>query len=126
MNVLLWILQVALALQTFAGGAYKLFQFDQIAKVPAMGALPRGGWGAVGVFEVLCAVLLVVPAATKRMPVLTAHAAAALALESLALAVLYAQYSLELTATNPMVWVLGGGLLAAFVAYGRYRLRPLG
>ena len=65
-------------------------------------------------------------AAKSENPKLTVFAAAALALESLALAVLYAQYSLELTATNPMVWVLGGGLLAAFVAYGRYRLRPLG
>ena len=89
-----------------------------------MGALSRGGWGALGVFEMLCAVLLVVPAAAKWMPVLTPLAAAALALESLALAGLYAQYSLELTATNPLVWVVVMGLMAAFVAYGRYALRP--
>jgi hypothetical protein len=34
MNVLLWILQVALALFCFAGGQYKVFQFDELAKVP--------------------------------------------------------------------------------------------
>jgi hypothetical protein len=44
--------------------------------------------------------------------------------ESLALAGLYARYSLELTATNPLVWVVLMGLMAAFVAYGRYALRP--
>ena len=69
--------------------------FDELAKMPAMGALSRGGWGALGVFEMLCALLLVVPAAANWMPVLTPLAAAALALESLALAGLYAQYSLN-------------------------------
>jgi len=87
-------------------------------------ALPRGGWTALGVFEMLCAVLLVVPAAAKWMPVLTPLAAGALALESLALTGLYARYSLQLTAANPLVWSVVMALLAAFVAYGRYALRP--
>jgi predicted cobalt transporter CbtA len=47
------------------------------------------------------------------------------ALESLALAVLYARYSLALTAANPLVWVVVGALIAAFVAYGRYTVKPL-
>src|SRR5207245_1388511 len=51
-------------------------------------------------------------------------AAGALALETLALAGLYARYSLKLAATNPMVWAVVMGLLAAFVAYGRYALVP--
>ncbi|SRR6266568_1362524 len=124
MNVLLWVLQVALALLSLAGGAYKVFSFDAVAKEPFFGALSRGGWGALGVFEMSCAILLIVPAAMKWMPGLTPLAAAALALESLALAVLYARYSLELTAANPLVWVVVMGILAAFVAWGRYALRP--
>jgi hypothetical protein len=125
MNILLWVVQVALAVFSFAGGAYKIFSFDELAKMPATGALPRAGWGALGVFEMLCAVLLIVPAVTKWMPVLTPHAATALALESLALAAAYSRYSLRLTATNPLVWVVAMALMAAFVAYGRYALRPL-
>jgi hypothetical protein len=124
MNVLLWVLQVLLALQSFAGGAYKVFKFDEIAKVPAMSALPHSGWGALGVLEMVFGVLLVVPAATKWMPFLTPLAAAALALESIALAGLYGRYSLQLSATNPLVYVVVGGLMAAFVAYGRYALGP--
>ena len=124
MNVLLWIVQALLALGYFAGGAYKVFSFDELAKMPATAALARGGWGALGVFEIVCAVLLIVPAATNRMLIVTPLAAAALALESLALAGLYARYSYELTATNPMVWVVVMALMAAFVAYGRYALRP--
>ena len=122
MNVLLWVLQVALALLYFAGGAYKALQFDQIAN--QMAPLSRGGSAAVDVLEMLCAVMLVVPAAAKWMPALTPLAAAVLALDSLALSGLYARHSLELAATNPLVWSLVMGLLAAFVAYGRYALRP--
>jgi hypothetical protein len=122
MNVLLWVLQVALALLYLAGGAYKTFMFDELAN--QLDVLSRGEWRALGVFEILCAVLLVVPAAAKWMPVLTPLAAAALALETLVLAGLYAQYSLKLTAINPLVWAAVMGLLVAFVAYGRYALRP--
>jgi hypothetical protein len=125
MNILLWVLQIALALFSLAGGAYKNFQYAELAKTPAAAALSRGSWGAIGVFEMSCAVLLIVPAATKWMPVLTPLAATALALESVALGVLFARYSLKLTAENPLVWVVGMGLVAAFVAYGRYALTPL-
>ena len=124
MNVFLWVLQVALVVFCLGGGAYKVFAFDELAKMPAMGALSRGGWAAVGVFEMVCAVLLVVPGAANWMPVLTPLAAAALAVESLALAALYARYSLSPTAANPLVWVVLIGLMAAFVAYGRYALSP--
>jgi hypothetical protein len=125
MNVALWVVQVVLALLSFAGGAYKIFGFAELAKMPATGALPQAGWGALGAFEMLCAVLLLVPAGLRWMPVLTPLAAAALVLESLGLAALYARHSLSLTATNPLVWVVAMGLMATFVAYGRYALRPV-
>lgn len=125
MNVLLWVVQALLALQAFAGGAYKIFSFSEIANMPAMSALSRGGWAAVGVFEIVCAVLLIVPAATKWMPILTPLAAVALALESLALVANYARYSVALTPANPLVWVILSAVLAAFVAWGRFALRPL-
>ena len=115
MNVLLWVIQVALAFLYLSGGAYKVFKFDALAN--HMRALPRGGWRALGVLEMVGAVLLVVPAVTPL-------AAAALALETLALGGLYTRYSLKLAATNPMVWAVVMGLLAAFVAYGRYALMP--
>ena len=118
MNILLWILQLALAFLFFSGGAYKVFKFDGLAK--HMSALPRSGWSALGVLEIVGAVLLVVPAALKVMPVLTPLAAAVLAVESLALAALYARYSLKPAASNPMVWALVMGVLAAVVASGRY------
>src|SRR5439155_24011661 len=98
-------------------GAYSVFNLD--APTDHTRALSRGGWRALGVVEMVGAVLLIVPAAAQWMPILTPLAAAALALETLALAGLYARYSLKLAATNPMVWAVVMGLLSAFVAYGR-------
>jgi hypothetical protein len=123
MNIVLWAIQAVLALLYLSGGAYKIFSFDEMAS--QLVALPRAGWSVLGAIELGGAVLLVVPAVTKWRPVLTPLAAGVLALETLGLAALYASYSTELAATNPMVWALVMGLLAAFVAYGRYRLRPL-
>ena len=122
MNVLLWIVQIALALLYLAGGSYKVFMFDELAK--QLVAISRGGWRVLGVLEMVGGVLLIVPAAARWMPVLTPLAAAVLALETLGLAAVYARYSLAIAATNPLVWALPIGLLAAFVAYGRYALRP--
>jgi hypothetical protein len=123
MNVLLWVLQIALALLYLAGGAYKVFGGNELAKQFA--ALPRGGWRALGVLEMSGALLLVVPAALRCMPVLTPLGAAVLALETLALCALYARRSLKLVATNPLVWSVVMEVLVAFVAYGRYALAPV-
>jgi hypothetical protein len=121
MNVFLWVLQAVLGVFSLAGGTYKVLMAAELA-----GQLPlsRPGWAALGVLEVVCAVLLVVPAALNWMPVLTPLAAAALALDYLALAVLFARYSIKLTANNPLPYALVGGLLAAFVDYGRYAFSP--
>lgn len=123
MNVVLWIFQVALGLLYLAGGVYKMFMFGTLAsQVPS---LPPAGWIALGVVEAVCAILLVIPADGRWRPVLPPLAAGILALETLGLAALYAQYSLTLTAANPLVWAGVMGMLVAFVAYGRYTLRPL-
>jgi predicted AlkP superfamily phosphohydrolase/phosphomutase len=85
-----------------------------------LAALSRWAWGSIGACEMLCGVLLVAPLALRWLPNLTPLAAAALAIESTALALLYARYSLQLDATNPMVWVVLMAVMAAFVAFGRF------
>ena len=123
-NVMLWVAQIALAFLNFAGGAFKLMAYEELAKVPSSATLPQAGWAAIGVLEIVCAILLIVPAATKKMPWLTPLAAAVLAVEALALSGNHALYSLELAATNPLVWSATMAAVAAAVAYGRYSLRP--
>src|ERR1044071_3976336 len=73
MNVLLWILQVAVAFLYVSGGVYKMFRFDQLAGF--MQAIPRGGWRALGLLEVVGGLLLVIPMTIGWMPALTPLAA---------------------------------------------------
>ena len=122
MNIALWILQAALAFLYLSGGAYKLFKFEELAT--QLHVLPHVAWRVLGAIEVAGGILLVIPAATKWMPWLTPVAAGVLALETFALAAMYAQTSLKLAATNPLVWAVVMGVLVAFVAYGRYALSP--
>jgi uncharacterized membrane protein YphA (DoxX/SURF4 family) len=121
MNVLLWIAQVLLALLSIAGGAYKILEFDQIANMPQTAALPHAVWIALGVFEIICGLLLIIPISGGRfVPI----AATALAIEGIALAVLDARYSTEFKAQNPLVWVVLMAVMAAFIAFGRFRRQP--
>ncbi len=124
MNIVLWVLQIGLALMNLAGGSYKLFSYEQLAKVPSAAALPRGAWGAIGVFEMLCGVLLVAGPFVTKVPMLTSLVAAALAVEALVVSGIHARYSLALAATNPLVWSFSMAVVSALVAYGRYALRP--
>lgn len=117
MNVLLWVTQVLLALLSIGGGAFKLLAYNQLAKTPAAAALPHGAWTALGVLELICGILLLVPAARMRF---IALAATALAIESIGLAVIDSRYSTELTAQNPLVWVVLMAVMSVFIAFGRW------
>ncbi len=122
MNILLWVLQGLAALLYGASGAMKLFMFDKISSdVPSFGALPKEGWMALGVLELVCVVGLIVPSATRWMPVLTVAAAGLLAAESLLFIWVHVKYN----EVGPIIFSIVLGLLMAFIAYGRYVLKPI-
>jgi len=122
MNMLLWVLQILTALMYGASGVMKVFRFDKVSgDVPSFGALPREGWMALGILELVCVIGLIVPAATRWQPTLTVLAAAVLAIESLVFIWVHAKYGE--TASIIMSAVLG--LLMAFIAYGRMFLKPI-
>jgi hypothetical protein len=122
MNILLWILQAVAALLYAASGVMKVFMFDRVSEgVPSFGALPRGGWMTLGILELVCTIGLIVPAALHWRPSLTAVAAAALAIESLVFVWVHVQYH----EIPPIIFSAALGLLMAFIAYGRWVLRPI-
>lgn len=82
---------------------------------------PRGAWTGLGILELVCTVLLIVPAAVHWRPSLTVIAATLVALESLVFIGVHAKY--REVGTIVMCAVLG--LLMAFVAYGRMVLIPI-
>lgn len=120
MTVLVWILQIALSFLYLAGGGYKTFNSQQLLTGPV--AFPREAWIGLGVFEMIGAVLLIVPAALNWQPALTPLAATALAIETLVLAAIYASYSVRISVENPMTWAIVMGVLVAFVAWRTYGL----
>lgn len=116
MNMLLWVLQGLAALLYAASGVMKVFLFDKVSgDVPSFGALPRGAWMALGLVELVCTVLLVVPGATHGPGMLTVGAASVLAAESL----IFIWVHLKYREMGPIVFSGGLGLAMAFVAYGR-------
>jgi uncharacterized membrane protein YphA (DoxX/SURF4 family) len=122
MNILLWVLQILAALVYGASGVMKVFLFDKVSKdVPSFGALPRTGWTALGLMELVCSVGLIVPAALHWHPSLTVLAAALLAIESLVFIWVHVKYR-ELP---PIIFSAVLGLLLAFIAYGRMVLQTI-
>jgi hypothetical protein len=120
MNILLWVLQVLLALHTAMGAVWKFSNSEQA--VPSLSALGHGGWLGLAVVELLCAVGLVVPVLSKPLGSLAPIAAAVIAGEMLLFC------ALHLRSGDPnhgqMIYWLVVAAVCAFVAYGRFVLQP--
>ena len=122
MHILLWVLQSTAALLYGSSGVMKVFMFDQISQdVPSFGALPRGAWTVLGVFELVCTIGLIVPGVLHWQSRLTIVAATLLAIESLVFVWVHFKYH----ETTPLILSGVLGLLMAFIAYGRMFLRPI-
>lgn len=126
MNILLWFFQVVVALFCISGAAWRFSNYAEASvQIPSVGALPYGVWNAIGLFEVVCALGLILPAALKLKPSLTFLAAACLTVEMLLITALHAHFfGFQAQATNPAMWSLALAAMSAFVAYGRAKLAP--
>jgi uncharacterized membrane protein YphA (DoxX/SURF4 family) len=118
MTWVLWIVQALLALLfLYAGGLKLILPVEEMtAQIPMPGTFLR----FLGVVEVLGAIGLIVPGLTRIRPGLTPLAAAGLVIIMVGATVVTLMYMPPSWAIIPIVT----GLLAAFVAYGRWRLAP--
>ena len=119
MSVALWIVQgVVAAVFLFAGGMKLVLPLEALkGPVEVPGAFLR----FIGVAEVLGAIGLILPSLLRIRPGLTPLAAAGLVIIMIGATVLTLATG-EVAAALISAVV---GLLAAFVAYGRWRLAPL-
>lgn len=119
MNVVLWIIQILLALLfLFAGGMKLVMPLEKLAgPVPLPGLFLR----FIGVCEVLGGLGLILPGLLRIRTGLTPFAAAGLVVIMIGATVLTLVSMSVTMALPPFV----AGLLAAFVAYSRWRLAPL-
>ena len=115
MNILLWIIQILLALLFVFGGVMKLI-------FPAPPELAFPGWFLkfIGLCELLGGLGLVLPGVFKRQQYLTPLAAIGLVIIMIGAVVVTAGMGFKFVLT-PLIT----GLLCAFVAYARWKVRPL-
>jgi len=119
MNVALWIVQALLAaLFLFAGSMKFIMTVEEMTRQMAM-----PGWFLrfIGVAEVLGGFGLILPGLLRIRPGLTPLAAAGLVVIMLGATVVGAMIGPVVMALIPLVVAV----LAAFVAYGRWRVAPL-
>ncbi len=118
-NVLLWVVQGLLALLFLFAGSTK---FTMPPEQLTQGGMSLGFIRFIGVCELLGAIGLIVPSATRIRPGLTPLAAAGLVIIMIGATIV----TLRMPPQPPgPAFPAVVGLLAAFVAYGRWRLAPL-
>jgi uncharacterized membrane protein YphA (DoxX/SURF4 family) len=118
MHVALWIIQILLALLFLFAGGMKLIM--PLEKLTGPVQLPGPFLRFIGVCETLGGLGLILPGLLRIRPGLTPLAAAGLAIIMVGAAVVTLG-SGDVMAVVPLLV----GSLAAFVAYGRWRLAPL-
>ncbi len=121
MNIMLWVLQVLLAVAFFAHGWLFLSPPPEIA-VQMNASLPRWFQLFLGVAEVLAAVGLTLPGLTRIMPWLVVWAAAGIMIVTLS-ATAYHLMRGEISSAAITLLLLA---MATFLAYMRHRVLPIG
>ena len=120
MNILLWVLQVLLAVAFLAHGL--LFLFPPAALVEQMNAaLPRAFQVFLGVAEVLAAVGLTLPGVTRIQPWLVPCASAGLMIVMISATIFHSVRGEVSSAIITAVLLL----MATVVAYMRWRVVPI-
>ncbi len=117
LSITLWTMQSLLAaLFLFAGTMKFVMPVEEMAK---QSSLPGAFFHFIGVCEILGGIGLVAPALLRIWPVLTPVAACGLVVIMAGATII----------SIPMGWIaafpLAVGIAAAFIAYGRFRLKPI-
>jgi uncharacterized membrane protein YphA (DoxX/SURF4 family) len=120
MNIILWLVQVLLALAFLAHGVMFLNPPPEIA-VQMDASLPRWFQLFLGVAEVLAAVGLILPGLTRIKPALVPAAAAGIMIVTVSATALHL-WRAEYSAAGTTLVLL---ILATFVVIGRWRHRPI-
>ena len=120
MNIVLWILQVLLAVAFFAHGLLLFIPPPEIAQL-LNASLPRWFQLFIGTSEVLAAIGLILPGLTRVMPWLVTWAAVGIMIVMVSATVYHVARNEISSALTTLVLLA----MAAFVAYMRHRVLPI-
>jgi len=123
MNIVLWVVQILLALAFLMAGGMKVSQpGEKLRKAMSWTAhVSIGSVRLVGILEILGALGLILPAVTGILPWLTPVAAIGLVLTMIGAAIVHIRLKEFSRLGVPLVLFL----LALFIVYGRFMVSPL-
>jgi uncharacterized membrane protein YphA (DoxX/SURF4 family) len=121
MNIMLWVLQVVLAVAFFAHGWLFLWPPPEIA-AQMNASLPRWFQLFLGVAEVLAALGLILPGLTRILPWLVTWAAVGIVIVMVSATAFHVVRG-EMSSAAITLLLLA---MATFVAYMRHRVLPIG
>jgi len=121
MNIMLWVLQILLAVAFFAHGWLMLAPPPEIA-VQMNASLPRWFQVFLGVAEVLAAVGLTLPGLTRILPWLVVWAAGGIMIVMVSATAYHLMRGEFISAATTLLLLV----MATFVAYQRQRVLPIG
>jgi hypothetical protein len=118
MSMLLWVFQILLALHTMIGAIWKFSNSEQT--VPSLRAIPHGLWMSMSVVELLCTLVLIIPASSKSLDALVPIAAACVGVLFFSGVHIYSGDAIY----EHLIYWLVVAALCAVIAYGKFVLKP--
>ena len=122
MNILLWTLQILLALHTIMGAVWKFTNSEEM--VPSLSALPHWIWLTLIGIELICSLCLILPSVNKSLGKLAPIAAGVIAGEMLLFCAL--QLASGTGESYQMIYWIVVAVICSFIAFGRLKLKPIG
>lgn len=116
MKIVLWILQILLALYNIAGGIFIIFNNQQVTTHWAYTTFPQPFWVLLGIVEIIAAIGMLIPKMKGSLKNLNAISAVILTVITFSGAFLYVTYQ----GFPGMLWAIVPALLTGFVAYKRW------
>lgn len=115
MTAAFWTLQIILAIHTLTGAFWKFSH--SVDAVPSLRAIPDRVWRALGVVEIILALILLVPVFSESLATLAAVGALGITAEMLAFSAIHLRSGSK--AHGQMVYWLVVAAIATFVAVVR-------
>lgn len=121
MHILLSVLQILVGLHTLIGALWKFTNSAQA--IPSLSMISSEVWVALSIFEILCALALVMPLFRRSLSKLVIVGAAGILIEMLTFCGLH--FYSGVSDMGPVVyWFVVAGL-CEFIIIGRTKLKPL-
>ncbi|RYZ81569.1 MAG: hypothetical protein EOP04_23720 [Proteobacteria bacterium] len=121
MNILLWIIQILLAIHTLIGAVWKFYNLE--LTLPFVNPIPPAGWIVISILEIICSIVLILPLFKKSLGAYVPFAAIAIAAEMVIFSAMHLNAGHP--DKGPLIYWLVVAVICAFLSYARRSIRPI-